>query len=50
MAKRQIAKTTSGQRNDQRPNGKAWKRGKSPDVRNAEARAKAAAKAERKAA
>lgn len=50
MAKRQSAKQTAGQRNAERRNGKAWKGGKSPAVREAEARAKTAAKAERKAA
>ncbi len=34
------AKTTKGTRNDARPNGKAWKKGKAPEVREAEARAK----------
>lgn len=35
----QKAKKTKGERNDVRPNGKAWKKGKHPDVREAEARA-----------
>ncbi len=50
MAKRQSAKQSSGQRNESRKNAKAWKKGKSPEVRQAEAKAKAAAKRERKAA
>ncbi len=50
MAKHANKKATSGQRNDGRKNGKAWKDGKSPEVRQAEAKAKAAAKRERKAA
>ncbi len=45
MAKRQSAKQTAGTRNPERRNGKAWKKGKAPAVREAEARAKAAAKA-----
>lgn len=31
-------KAQSGQRNDARPNGKAWKKGKDPKTREAEAR------------
>lgn len=34
------AKKERGLRNDARPNGKAWKKGKHPEVREAEARAK----------
>lgn len=32
----QKPKKTKGSRNDARPNGKAWKKGKSPEVRAAE--------------
>lgn len=35
------AKKEKGVRNDARPNGKAWKQGKHPEVREAEAKAKA---------
>ena len=36
------AKIVKGSRNDTRPNGKAWKQGKHPEVREAEAAAKRA--------
>lgn len=42
MASQQKPKSDSKKtgRNDARPNGKAWKQGKSPEVRAAEAKAK----------
>ncbi len=50
MAKRQSKKAGNGERNANRRNGKAWKNGQSPEVREADRKAKAAAKRERKAA
>lgn len=49
MAKKDGKKSTSGTRNDKRPNGKAWKQGKDPATREAEAKAKRDAKKARKA-
>lgn len=39
-----------GKKNENRRNGKAWKQGKSPEVRAAEEKVKRQAKADRKAA
>lgn len=40
MAKQAKKKSDDGGRNDVRPNGKAWKKGKHPEVREAELKAK----------
>ena len=51
MGAQQKPKTTKGVRNDGRKNGKAWKKGKHHDVREAEAAAKREARTpEQKAA
>ncbi len=50
MAKRQSKKAGNGERNASRRNGKAWKNGESPEVREANRKAKVTAKRERKQA
>lgn len=40
VAKQAKKKSDDGGRNDVRPNGKAWKKGKHPEVREAELKAK----------
>lgn len=44
MADRPKKKNAAGTRNENRRNGKAWKQGKPPEVREAEAKAKREAK------
>lgn len=50
MADRPKKRTSPGTRNENRKNGKAWKQGKAPDVREAEASVKRAAKKQAKKA
>lgn len=48
MGARSKAKTAHGTTNDNRPNRKAYKKGKSPEIRATEAKRKAFEKRERK--